>query len=348
MVALRNRWQELSRKIVEKRRYETKDLVKRLKVITGHNIHLRNYPVTVPRMAFNPSIYLFGDTLRVYARIIIGYYTYTSAIAEFDINLEELYIGTRTCYEAQLTVVPDTKYDLWGVEDPRVYKIDNTLLMTYCGRTVNYFSTDKTERTLPVTAKYEDGKWKKIAVFRMPDEIRSFVFSDKNAFLVKTNKLMLFHRLHMLNDRFYLAVCEIPEDVLSFKELREVEIGENITVMESAPFESKIGWATPPIKVNDEYLVLIHGVDRELSAYRVFAVLMNKEGYFTAVTPFYILEPREIYEKYGDRPFVVFPCGIQKVKDKLIISYGGADTTVVLGEIELETLLNILEDNRID
>lgn len=349
MITQRDRWHEISYKIASKRRFETKDIVKRIKAIAGHDIVLKNYPIKVPRVAFNPSIHLFGEKLRVYARIIIGYYTYTSAIAEFDISLEELYENTQKKYEAELTVYPTTRYDLWGVEDPRVYEIDGKLYMTYTGRTVFYFNPEvKTERTLPVTARYENGKWKKIAVFRMPDEIRSFVTSDKNAFMVKSEKLMLFHRLHMLNDKFYLAVCNVPESVLNSEELQEIEIGENITLMEAAPFESKIGWATPPVKVNDEYLVLIHGVDRELSAYRVFAVLMNKEGFFTAVTPFYILEPREIYEQYGDRPFVVFPCGIQRIGDRLIISYGGADSFVVLGEIKLDDLMNILYENRLD
>ncbi|GAB6065718.1 glycosidase [Aquifex pyrophilus] len=348
MVTLKSAWKEISRKIIDKRRFETRDIVKRLKVITGHDLIMKNYPVRTPRVAFNPSIHLFGDKLRVYARVIMGYYTYASAVAEFELGLEELGSPERREYEAEITVIPDTKYDLWGVEDPRVYEIDGKLFMTYCGRTVNYFNVEvKSERTLPVTAVYKNGEWKKIAVFRMPEEIRTFVESDKNAFLVKGKRLMLYHRLHMLNDKFYLAVCEIPQSVLESEALREVEIGENLTVMESAPFEEKIGWATPPVKVNDEFLVLIHGVDKELQAYRVFAVLMDDEGRFTAVTPFYILEPREIYEKYGDRPFVVFPCGIQKLGDKLLISYGGADTTVVIGEIELETLMNILEDNRV-
>ncbi|AAC07180.1 glycosidase [Aquifex aeolicus] len=349
MVALRNNWADISRKILEKRRFETKDLVKRLKVITGHDIHIQNYPVETPRVAFNPSIHVFENRLRIYARVVMGYYTYTSAIAEFDIDLEELYNPERKTYEANLTVLPNIKYDLWGVEDPRVYEIDGKLFMTYTGRTVNYFRTDiRTERTLPVTARYENGQWKKIAVFRMPEDIRSFVVSDKNAFLVKTDKLMLYHRLHMLNEKFYLAVCNVPEEVLYTNEFKEIEIGENITIMEEAPFETKIGWATPPVKVGEENLVLIHGVDKELTAYRVFAVLMNKEGYFTAVTPFYILEPKKIYEVYGDRPFVVFPCGIQRLENKLLISYGGADTVVVIGEIDLEELMNILYENRID
>jgi len=234
------------------------------------------------------------------------------------------------------------------VEDPRVNEIEGKLYMTYCGRTVGYFESErKVEKTLPVTAVLTEEGWKKIAVFRMEEEIRSFVASDKNAFVVKAKGLYLFHRLHMLNNKFYLSVCEIPEELLRLQDFREVIIGENITVLEEAPFEEKIGWATPPIKVGDEYVVLVHGVDRERGVYRVFAVLMNEEGFFTAVTPFYIMEPKEIYEIYGDRPYVVFPCGADLKGEYIYISYGAADSVVALGRIKLERLLDVLNDNRL-
>lgn len=345
-MVFRNVWEDISRKVLEKRKFETRDLVRRLVVLSANNIRVRNYPLQTPKAIFNPSIRYYDGKLRIYARVILGYYLYASAVAEFDIILEELNGNTRKIYEADITVIPDNPYDLWGVEDPRVYEINGKLLMTYCGRTLNYFDS-QTERTLPITAKYEGGKWVKIAVFVMPDEIRSFVVSDKNAFLVKAQNVMLFHRLHMLNGKFYLAVCKVPEWVLNLHTLKEIEIGENIAVMEPAPFESKIGWGTPPIKVDEEYLTFLHGVDKYMSVYRVFAVLLNSEGIITAITPFYILEPKEIYERFGDRPFVVFPCGAVKLGNKILISYGGADTNIVIGEIDFDILMNILYENRV-
>jgi len=183
----------------------------------------------------------------------------------------------------------------------------------------------------------------------MPDEIRSFVVSDKNAFMFRAKELLLFHRIHMLNEKFYLSVCKVPDGVLNLDSFEEVIIGENITVLEEqAEFETKLGWATPPVKVNDELLVLIHAVDKFMGVYRVFAVLMNYEGLFTAVTPFYIMEPKEIYEVYGDRPYVVFPCGAGVKDGYLYISYGGADSVVCIGRIKLDTLLDILYENRIE
>ena len=171
--------------------------------------------------------------------------------------------------------------------------------------------------------------------------------SDKNAFLVKGDTLMLFHRLHMLNEKFYLNICRIPAEIIKGDGLKEVVVGENITVMEHCDFESKIGWGTPPIRINNEYLVLLHGVDTELSVYRVFAALINSHGYFSAITPFYIMEPREVYEIYGDRPYVVFPCGAGIVGDKIFITYGGADSVIGIAEIDLGELLDVLNKNRL-
>jgi len=118
-------------------------------------------------------------------------------------------------------------------------------------------------------------------------------------------------------------------------------------VLEHAKFEEKIGWSTPPVKVDGEYLFLLHSVDMKTKAYKVFAMLMNESAEVTAVTPYYIMEPKESYEIYGDRPFTVFPCGAQIIDDSLIISYGAADSAIGFGEIDLTELMSILGSNRI-
>lgn len=348
MLTDRSYWIDLSDRVKRKRKFETIDIVKRLTVLTAENVELENFPVTTPKTMFNPTLIVEDETLRIFARITLGYYTYTSAVAEFTLKLDELEYPFKRKIQAKLVIMPDNRFDFWGVEDPRVYKIDGILYMTYSGRTVNYFRTDiRTERTLPVTAVFKKNNWRKIAVFRMKEEMRSFIVSDKNAFLMKSKELLLFHRPHLLNERFYLSVCSVPQAVLELEEFREIEIEHTMTVFEPADFEVKLGWATPPLKINNEYLVLIHGMDKELYAYRVFAVLMDGEGKITALTPFYIMEPKEIYEVYGDRPYVVFPCGLGRLGNKLVVSYGTADLGVGIGEIELEELMDILEKNRL-
>jgi len=341
------------------REFRTVNMVKRLGVLTSNRIHLKNYPLNNPTMIFNPAMAIENTTVKLYARIILGYFTYASSVALIEIDLNDIYGGylDSSHYPAEIVVYPDSKYDLWGVEDPRVGQIDGKLAMTYCGRTVNYFNPAvRTERTLPMMAILEEPreKWRKRCAFRFPEDLRRFVISDKDAFVVRNRlgELLLFHRPHLTDERYYLAVSRLQTEILNQKtsKIEEVYISDTRVPLEPADFEMKIGWATPPIEVGGgEHLVLIHGIDREIECYRVFAVLMKFDGEVevTAVTPHYIMEPETTYEIYGDRPYTVFPCGAQKIDDKIIISYGAADSAIGLGEIKTDELLSILDKNRV-
>jgi predicted GH43/DUF377 family glycosyl hydrolase len=331
----------------EKREFKTIDIVRRLKVITADRIRLVGHPVAKPATIFNPSLAINGDQVRLYARIILGYYTYSSAVAQITLPLSDIYSNSNKFYEAEIKVYPDCKYDYWGVEDPRVYELEGELLMTYCGRTVNYFNPIiKHERTLPVTAAYKSGKWKKILVFRMPEKLKEYVISDKNAFLVKEdNELLLFHRLHLTDGKFYLTISKVSNNI-NTDQLEEIRVQDTLTAFEPADFEQKVGWATPPIKIDNENLILLHGVDRDTQSYRVFAVLTH-DSKVAAITPNYIMAPKEIYEIYGDRPHVVFPCGAAKIDDTILISYGATDSVIGIGEIDISEIMSILDKNRL-
>ena len=52
-----------------------------------------------------------------------------------------------------------------------------------------------------------------------------------------------------------------------------------------------------------------------------------------------ILTPTEDYERYGKVPNVVFSCGQVMMDDKLLIYYGGADTSLCVATFELAELL---------
>lgn len=327
-----------------------RDVVRRLGVITADRVHLKRYPVENPVSIFNPGLVVDGNEVVVYSRITLGYYTYASAVAEFSIPISDLKKGGLVGhYTAEITVLPGNNFDWWGVEDPRVYEIDGMRLMTYCGRTVSYFdSKADVERALPVTAVFEEGRWRKACVFRLPKDFRRNVVSDKDAFLVKMGgKLKFFHRLHMRDDGFCMVISDVPEDVLSFDKFREIVVSGTACVIEPAKFEEKIGWGTPPVKVGGEYLLFVHAVERRRMRYSVFAILMDDNAEVTAITPYYIMQPKEIYEVYGDRPFTIFPCGAQLVDDRIIISYGAADSSIGIGEVDLSEIMAILDSNRV-
>lgn len=73
----------------EKRGPRTVDIVKRLGVLTPDKVHMKNYPIDHPTTVFNPTMLIEGETVRLFARVIIGFYTYTSAIALITIPIPD-------------------------------------------------------------------------------------------------------------------------------------------------------------------------------------------------------------------------------------------------------------------
>jgi len=344
------------------RENKTEDIVERLGIIASRQIHLRGFPMERPITVFNASGILKENVLEVFARIVIGYYMYISGIVRLEIPLDDVLSGevSASHYSAEIILTPNVKQDIWGCEDPRSFIIENTKYIVYTGRCVYYFNPIiRKERTLPILAYEVENKWKKICAFVHPPELREKVISDKDAFLVKTDKLFLFHRPHIRinnEEKSYCVVSEIDErDIERLKkEERKQALGEVIiknpyVPIVEAPFEIKIGWSAPPIEIGkNKYLFILHGVDRVVQAYRAFALLMEyrkDEGFVpVAVTPYYILEPKTDYEVFGDRPLVTFPCGLIDLKDELLIIYGAADTFVVFGLINKDDLLSRMKE----
>ena len=254
------------------RENKTVDIVKRLGVLTADRVHLTNHAADNPVTIFNPAILVENDDLKIYARIVLGYFTYTSAVMELELPLAELDYLSEGHYSGRIVIQPDNKYDIWGVEDPRACIIRDKTVITYSGRTAKYFKRGL-ERVLPTVAIREDGGWKKVRVFTFTGEQ---IESDKDAFLADTNGLTLFHRLHTQSDAYYCIINDVTADVLSGKELVESALSNARIALKAASFEDKIGWGTPPVKVGKEYLLLLHGVGKN-QWYKVFAVLMDKD-----------------------------------------------------------------------
>lgn len=193
------------------RRFETRDIVKRVGVLSPSRVFINNYPLGNPPAIFNASIVVQGDDAIVFARVVLGYYMYVSAIATVVVPLSDILEGSVTAnhYAAQVAVYPTGRYDVWGAEDPRVYEVDGKLLMTYVGRSINYFNPHiRRERTLPVTAvrMRNYSVWDKRAVHVLPPGLREHVVSDKDAFIARLGgRLLLFHRPHMDDEKPLLA-----------------------------------------------------------------------------------------------------------------------------------------------
>ena len=114
--------------------------------------------------------------------------------------------------------------------------------------------------------------------------------------------------------------------------------------------DNRIGGSTPPLKTEQGWLVLYHGVQTEDKSvkrvvYRVGALLLdlNDPTKVIARTPEAIMEPEMYYERFGTYiPNVIFPTG-NIVKDGLLyLYYGVCDTAIALATVPMDALMEYI------
>ncbi len=109
---------------------------------------------------------------------------------------------------------------------------------------------------------------------------------------------------------------------------------------------AKLGISTPPVKTDKGWLLLYHGVRETGSGrlYRVGALLLDLENpeKIVGYTPHFLFGPEEVYERTGDVPNVVFPCGtILEDDGTLKVYYGAADTCIALAEAKVDEVVEL-------
>ena len=107
----------------------------------------------------------------------------------------------------------------------------------------------------------------------------------------------------------------------------------------------KIGIAAPAIKTAAGWLLFYHGISEEDNFYRLGAILLDLKDptKIIARSDEPALEPLMPYEKQGENPNTVFPCGAALIKGKIYLYYGGADQVAAVATIKLAPLLKYLE-----
>src|SRR3712207_59861 len=110
-------------------------------------------------------------------------------------------------------------------------------------------------------------------------------------------------------------------------------------------WEEKVGGSAPPLRTDEGWLMLYHGVERGGTGhYRVGALLLdlNDPLHIIARTPQPILEPEEDYELHGLYNGCVFPTGNAIVDETLYVYYGAADKYIGVATCKVDELLQYL------
>ena len=111
---------------------------------------------------------------------------------------------------------------------------------------------------------------------------------------------------------------------------------------------NKIGLSTPPLKTDEGWLLIYHGVRETASGciYRLGLALLDLDDPTKVIcrSDEWVFGPETLYERVGDVGNVVFPCGCTLEGDQLRIYYGGADSCLALATGSLAEVLDWLRN----
>jgi len=176
--------------------------------------------------------------------------------------------------------------------------------------------------------------WSKPVLITPPE------FDNKDAFLFPKGfdgKYICVHRLGNCIDYDFCSSLNFKGNVW-LEEHRWIERRKGWWDSE------KVGAAAPPIKTREGWVMLYHGMSED-GVYRVGAVLLDLKNpvKILARTIYPIFEPEAQYEREGQMPNVVFPCGNVLLGGELYVYYGGGDSVVGVATVKIKELVKILK-----
>ncbi len=225
-----------------------------------------------------------------------------------------------------------------GCEDPRLTRFDDRIYMTYTA--YNGVDRPRVALTSILVDDFLKQKWN----WKKPQLISPPELNNKNAciFPEKVNgKYMIIHRTgNDIDISFHRS--------LNFKENEWLEEYRWIYPRRGMWDSKRIGAVSAPIKTEEGWILFYHGISERDGFYRVGAVLLDLKDPLKLITrtkdP--LFEPETVYEKEGQVPNVVFPCGALAIGERIYIYYGGADQVIGVAFIDTKKLLKSLNYSR--
>jgi predicted GH43/DUF377 family glycosyl hydrolase len=282
---------------------------------------------------FNPAATLFeGETLlllRVEHRSGLS----SLVVATSPDGLTDWTIDPSRCLEPQL----DTFEEKWGIEDARVTLVGDEYYVVYTG-----YSAGGPLVLLATTKDFVT--WVRHGVLMTPD--------DKDAALFPTTfegRWALIHRpapsFSGVGVGAHVWMSYSP-DLHHWGDSRVL-----IPARHGGWWDAnKIGLGPPPLLTDAGWLICYHGVRTTASGsiYRLGLALLDRNDprVVLARCNEWVMGPEAPYERTGDVPDVVFPCGwvLREDGETLHIYYGAADSVVCVATAKLSRLLELLAE----
>jgi predicted GH43/DUF377 family glycosyl hydrolase len=230
---------------------------------------------------------------------------------------------------------PETEVEEFGVEDPRIAPIDGRFYITYVA----------VSRHGPATALASTRDFRTF-------ERHGMIFCPEN------KDVVLFpDRIGGEFAALHRPVCGTPFTRPEMWVARSADLlhwGNHLPL--SLPTgegwqSGRVGAGAPPVKVDDGWLEIYHGNRQpsrpgEVGTYYGGVLLLDREEPSKvrrrSAEPFFT--PENAFEVEGFVPNVVFPTGVVRDDDRLLVYYGAADAFTAVAEFSERALLETLEE----
>jgi len=228
-------------------------------------------------------------------------------------------------------VFPRGPYETFGIEDPRISRVDGEDLVTYVGVSLHGV----------VTSLMSTTDWQTF-------ERRGIIFTRENKDVVLFPQKVggKYAAIHRPTGAFVVAPAEMW--YASSPDL--VHWGEHRVLFSSLQTwdNGRIGGGCPPLRTAHGWLKIYHGTakprDSPVGRYCGAALLLDLDEPWRVIgyTEQPILEPEADFEKRGFVNEVIFPTGIVQREDRLMIYCGASDAYVGLVELSLSDVLGAM------
>jgi predicted GH43/DUF377 family glycosyl hydrolase/glycosyltransferase involved in cell wall biosynthesis len=231
--------------------------------------------------------------------------------------------------DGEPTILPASPLEEYGIEDPRITRIDDLFHITYVS--VSRFGIATSRLTTKDFRSFE-----RHGVMMHPDQKDVVLFPER------VNDLYLAFTRPMPGSfgRVLGIWLSESDDLVHWGHHRPIALPRPDTWD-----EMRIGASCVPIRVPDGWLELYHGADRS-NRYGMGALLLDGDdpSHVVARTKRPLLVPDAPYERDGFLRDVVFPSGYVPLDDgRIRVYYGAADTSLAAADFAIDEILANLQ-----
>lgn len=215
---------------------------------------------------------------------------------------------------------PRARYETFGIRDPRITPLDEKFYITYLAD-----SELGLRLGLAVTSDWQTVEF--LGYMSQPDVKNGALFPCK------------------FEGRYALLKRPAGGDIwISYSEDLTFWGDEKVVMTTRGGYwdANRIGAAAIPIEIEQGWLLIYYGAKDTSSGplVRLGAAILDREdpSKVIARSNIPIISPREVYERIGDVPNMVFSCGAILQGEELWIYYGASNSCICLGTARIDEI----------